>query len=160
MSPLNKTVPMTSTLPWKLYLLTSQVSRYCPLALQRCTVAAVPVMRHYIRRCLSCVTVLFVEKDNIHASHLDGSGCCDIKKLRSYYTEGQAFFRSYEASNLNSYSTWRRITHGEIRYWIKRTAGLQSGNIHWPVNFFLNVPFVKSPYWEDIHAITFIWHFY
>ena len=29
----------------------------------------------------------------------------DIQNLRSYYTEGQAFFRSTEASNLNSYNT-------------------------------------------------------
>ena len=40
----------------------------------------------------------------------------DIQNLRSYYTEGQAFFRSTEASNLNSYYTWRRTLRGDIRY--------------------------------------------
>ena len=40
----------------------------------------------------------------------------DIQNLRLYYTEGQAFFRSSEASNLNSYYTWRRTIRGDIRY--------------------------------------------
>ena len=40
----------------------------------------------------------------------------DIQMLRSYYTEGQAFFRSSEASNLHSYYTWRRTIRGDIRY--------------------------------------------
>ena len=41
MSVQNETVPMTSTLPWKMkiqYLLTLQVSRYCPMVLQGCNV--------------------------------------------------------------------------------------------------------------------------
>ena len=36
----------------------------------------------------------------------------DIQNLRSYYTEGQAFFRSSEASNFNSYYTWRPLYAG------------------------------------------------
>ena len=39
----------------------------------------------------------------------------DIQKLRSYYTEGQALFRSSEASNLNPYYTWRRTIREDIR---------------------------------------------
>ena len=38
-----------------------------------------------------------------------------IQNLRSYYTEGQAFFRSSEASNLYSYYTWHRTIRGDIR---------------------------------------------
>ena len=37
----------------------------------------------------------------------------DIQNLRSYYTEGQAFFRSSEASKVNSYYTWRGTIRGE-----------------------------------------------
>ena len=39
-------------------------------------------------------------------------GHCDIQKLRSYYTEGLTFFPSSEASNLNSYYTWRHTICG------------------------------------------------
>ena len=47
---------------------------------------------------------------------MTGDTAADIQNLRSYYTEGQAFFRSSEASNLNSYYTWRRTIRGDIRY--------------------------------------------
>ena len=56
------------------YLLTLQVSRYCPLVLQSCTVAAVPVMEHRVCRYLWCVMASLVEYDTIKASHLDGPG--------------------------------------------------------------------------------------
>ena len=46
---------------------------------------------------------------------MDGDAA-DIKNLWSHYTEGQAFFRSSKASNLNSYYTWRRTIRGDIRY--------------------------------------------
>ena len=57
-----ETVPMTSTLPWKMkiqwaYLLSLQVSKYCPLVLQSCTVAAVPVIDHVY----ADVTAIIVE---------------------------------------------------------------------------------------------------
>ena len=51
MSTQDERVTMTSTLPWKMkiqYLLTLQVSRYCPLVLQSSNVAAVPIIEHRV----------------------------------------------------------------------------------------------------------------
>ena len=54
------------------HLLTLQVSRYCPLVLQSCNVAAVPVMEHVYEGICPVSRRYLVEYDNIHASHLDG----------------------------------------------------------------------------------------
>ena len=106
MSTQDERVPMTSTLQIQ-YLITLQVSRYCPLVLQSCNVAAVPVIEHRVMRCLSCVSALHIWM---------ARDAADIQNLRPYYTEAQAFFRSSEASNLNSYYTWRRTIRRDIRY--------------------------------------------
>ena len=37
-------------------LLTLQVSRYCPMVLQSCTVAAVPVIEHRVCRCRGAIS--------------------------------------------------------------------------------------------------------
>ena len=79
---------MTSTLHWKIkiqYLFTLQVSRYCRLVLQSCTVSGVPAIEYRVYRCLSCVTALLVEQGNITfgwAVHT-----ADIQNMRSHYTE-------------------------------------------------------------------------
>ena len=76
-----ETVPMTSTLPWKIkiqYLLALQVSRYCPLVLQSCTVA----LFLSLSIVYAGVMALLVEKDNIHASHLDGPERCQPGRCR------------------------------------------------------------------------------
>ena len=69
------------------HLLTLQVSRYCPLVLQSCNVAAVvyegicPVSRRHL-----------VEYDNIHASHLDDPGRCRHPKFEVVLYRGVDVF--------------------------------------------------------------------
>ena len=72
------------------YLLTLQVSRYHPLVLQSCTVAAVPGIEH----CVCPVSRRYlVEQNNIHASHLDGPGRCQHPKFEVVIYRGAGVFQ-------------------------------------------------------------------
>ena len=86
MSAKDQTVPTLSTLPWKMkiqYVLNLQVSRYCPLVLQSCTVAGVPDIEYRVCKCLPCVTALLVEQGNIHrpTSYYDGPWTLPTSKI-------------------------------------------------------------------------------
>ena len=116
MSTQDERVPMTSTLPCKMkiqYLITLQVSRYCPLVLQSCNVAAVPVIEHRVKRCLSCVSALHIwmarDAADIQKLLCRGAGVFQVirglkSKLVLYMASHYTLGYTVAQSTINKYS--------------------------------------------------------
>ena len=88
MSAQNQTVPMISTLPWKMKI---HICLQADTALWFCRAVMLPLFPSWSIVYEGICPVSrrhLVEYDNIHASHLDGLDAADIQNLRSYYTEG------------------------------------------------------------------------
>ena len=93
-----------------------QVSKYCPLVLQSCTVAGVPANKYPVCSYLSCVMALLVEQGNIHrpTSYYDGPWTLPISKIWGCIIHGVALYAGI-------YDIWS-FTNIGVCTWVKLSA--------------------------------------